>query len=660
MDRKTIIGLVMALALFGTFMVIMNWNKDKTPPATPAKTDTAATQAANSPKAETPAAPLLELPKDSVLRTLVDSTGKPVSDSAAKVLQLAKDKESYGEFAPVMSGTADTIHVITDLLDVKIPTKGASIYSLQLQKYYEYDSVGKQPIVKPDGYNAFDFAFGYSASKQGFIHSQDIYFKPDAASREVKVTGGDSAKINFVADLGKGRTITIAYVFKGNAYDFGFDVTLNNMQEVIKGGGYDLTWKSIIPKTEKAMKLMRDKTTIEYRNFGEHENIKAGRNERQEEFLQGAQVDWVAFKSQFFTQTLIVADQGYWQTPKLIQDNPLPPVLDDPLSGNVVKLMEAQLPISYQGNATETRKFRMYTGPLEYNTLNSYDLDLERQIGMGWGPLRFINRWMILPLFQWLGSFIGSYGIIILLLALFIKLITYPFTYRTFMSSAKMRVINQTDKMKALDVKYKDDPTKLQTEKMSVYRSMGVNPLGGCVPMLLSYPFLMALFFFFPNLIELRQESLFWAEDLSTYDSIYDLGFNIPFYGDHISLWTILMTASIFAFTLVNQKNQPAMANNPAMKYLPYIMPIIFLGVLNNYSAGLSYYYFLSQILSIAQTQLTKLFVDDKKVLAQLEEVQKKKSSKPGGGKGWLERRMEAAQKQQREMQKAKNDGKKR
>ncbi len=311
--------------------------------------------------------------------------------------------------------------------------------------------------------------------------------------------------------------------------------------------------------------------------------------------------------------------------------------------------MQATFDIDIATAESGSTEYLFYAGPLDVEILKQYDRDMLYQVEMGYGPLKYVNRYLIIPTFNFLEGIFSSYGLIIFLLALMIKLLTYPMTWKTHISTAKMRVVNQTPEIKALDEKYKDDPTKLQQEKMGIYRQLGVSRFGGCWPMLLQYPFLVALFFFFPNSIDLRQQSFLWAPDLSTYDSVLELGFNIPWYGDHVSLFTLLMTASVFAYTIINQKMQAQVVANPVMKYFPYIMPIILLGFLNSYSAGLSWYYLVANLLSITQTMITKRFVNEDKLLAQMRENAKKKSKDPNKKKGTLERWAAKQQARQRE-----------
>jgi YidC/Oxa1 family membrane protein insertase len=266
---------------------------------------------------------------------------------------------------------------------------------------------------------------------------------------------------------------------------------------------------------------------------------------------------------------------------------------------------------------------KFYFGPNHYQTLKTYGIGLERQIPLGWGIFGWVNKFLVIPIFNFLAGFNLNYGIIILILTIIIKVMLLPLTYKAYLSQAKMKVLKpEIDEIN----KTKDkDPMKSQQEMMSLYKKAGVNPLGGCFPMLLQMPILIAMFRFFPASIELRQQSFLWAEDLSTYDSIWDFGFTIPFYGDHVSLFTLLMTVSTLIYTRMNNQFTGA---NAQMKWMSYLMPVIFLGVFNNYSAGLSYYYFLANILTFGQQYLFGKFVDEKAIHLKIQENKKKPVTK--------------------------------
>ena len=319
-------------------------------------------------------------------------------------------------------------------------------------------------------------------------------------------------------------------------------------------------------------------------------------------------IQWVSFKQQYFN-TALIADKAF--TEGVIETRK-----DE--KKEKVKLMTANLIIPFNHGNNESNSFQFYFGPNHYKTLQKYNVQLERVVPMGWGIFGWVNKYLTVNVFYWLGQFLSNFGIIIFLLTFIVKTILFPLVYRSYLSSAKMRVLKP--EMDIIKEKYGNDMAKLQQENMKLYRKAGVNPMGGCVPVLLQMPILIAMFQFFPSAFELRQQSFLWATDLSTYDSIFNLPFSIPFYGDHVSLFTLLMTASTLVYTVYNNQMTGVTGQ---MKYLSYIMPIMFLGFFNSYSSGLTYYYFVSNLFTIGQQLLIRSFVDEKSIHKQVEENKK-------------------------------------
>ena len=323
-------------------------------------------------------------------------------------------------------------------------------------------------------------------------------------------------------------------------------------------------------------------------------------------------MDW--FKTPIFS-SVIINNDGF-EKPTFVKTT------TNEMSTRFVKNLELETQLAYNHNYKESIPLKIYLGPNHYETLSSYNLNLERMIPLGWGIFRWVNKYAVIPIFNWLDNSIANYGIIILILTFIIKMALAPFTLKAYKSQAKMKVLKpEIDK---ITEKFKDkDPMKAQQATMSLYKKAGVNPLGGCIPMLLQMPILFALFRFFPASIELRQKSFLWATDLSTYDSVLDLPFEIPFYGDHVSLFTLLMTLSTLLYTRMNsQMSGPQMAQ---MKWIMYLMPIMFLGFFNNYAAGLSYYYFLANMVTFGQQYvMRKYFINEDVILAQIENNKKK------------------------------------
>lgn len=643
MDRNTIAGILLIGAIILTYTVFFapkNEDKPDSPNNNAVTEQPLEAPVTNSEVAENEGG--LQKPIG-----MTDSVFASLTDSAKDALLEQQKFARYGDFYKLYEGESEVIHVKTEDLDFEIPTKGAYIAPLRLNKYKTYDSL-PLPILTDADRNKFSIVMGHRKASSGFVDSRDLYFEYQGTEKNISLKGEEEKQLVFRAAVDASHYIDFVYDVDGSGYDFDFTIKMENMGDIVQRGKYDILWDGEIPKTEKAMSLMRQKTALYYHYLNDDVETLSPTKPKDEVDVTNA-VDWVAFRSQFFSQVLMTSTDAPFKNLRLSHENPVPPNPEDPESGEVVKLMDAQISVDYLGNPTEERKFTWLAVPLDFQLLRDYDRDLEYQIQLGWGPLKYINVYLVIPIFKFLERFIGNYGLIIFILALLIKMLLYPLTFRMYKSTAKMRVLNQTPEMKELEEKFKDNNTRLQQEKMAIYRKVGVSPFGGCLPMILQYPFLISLFFLFPNSIELRQESFLWADDLSTYDSVLDLPFSIPFYGDHVSLFTLLMTVSIFVYTFINQKAQGT-TQTGFMKYMPYFFPILFLGFLNNYSSGLSYYYFIAQLISIAQTMLSKSMLDDEKLLAELRDAKKKKGGKP---KGRLAKWMENQQKKADEVRKA-------
>ncbi|MGM0613874.1 MAG: membrane protein insertase YidC, partial [Bacteroidota bacterium] len=352
--------------------------------------------------------------------------------------------------------------------------------------------------------------------------------------------------------------------------------------------------------------------------------------------------EWLSFKQRFFNSML-------WSKDNSIESADLKTVtqVEDPdPSLHYLKTMEAELSVNYKSARDNTAQFAFYFGPNEYPRLNKHKLDMEQMIPLGWGffLLNWINRFAVIPVFNYLEGFNFNYGIIILILTILLKLLLFPIAYKTYMSSAKMRVLKP--EIEEINKKYpkKDEAMKKQQATMALYKKAGVNPMAGCLPMLLQLPILIAMFRFFPSSIELRGESFLWASDLSTYDSILSLPFSIPFYGDHVSLFTLLMAISTVLYTWVNQQNMNTGQQMPGMKTMMYLMPVMLLFIFNNYASGLSYYYFLANVITFIQMIVIRNFIVDEDAIRAKIQANKKKPVK----KSKFQQRLEEAQKQQK------------
>ena len=560
----------------------------------------------------------------------------------------------YGDFGPLMNGEEKLITINTDKLEVTINSLGGQIVEAKLKDYKTFDSL-PLPIISKELEHELYFEFVNKKTSQQ-VKSSELFFSPSEPGG-FTLTGEDSKELVMTAQLADGRHLRQVYTFSGDSYDVGYSIKMKGMKPYLKNRYYEIKWNAEVPKTEQAIKLQRQKTQVVYMQGDDLERMGGMTDEDDEEQVKG-DVDWISYKSQFFSHALIAKSEGM-RSPRLAMTTPEE-------SAEVVKEMHADFQVDLTANEENSNDFLMYMGPNEYKTLRSYKVGLNKQMDLGYLFISQINIGTIY-IFKFFEKYISNYGLIILIFAILIKLIVFPLTYKSYVSMAKLRVLNQTPEMKGLDEKFKDDPQKQQMEKMAIYRKMGVSPLGGCLPMLLQWPILISMFFFFPQSVELRQKSFLWAHDLSTYDSILELGFTIPGYGDHVSLFTILMAISIYIYTYFQQKSQPTNTAMPFMKYLPYIFPIIFVVFLNNYASGLSWYYFAANIISIIQTTSIRASLNDEKLLAEMRENFKKGGKKKGNSKkskgrleGWVERQQKKQEAMARDRQSAQRGNKNR
>jgi len=434
------------------------------------------------------------------------------------------------------------------------------------------------------------------------------------------------------------------YTFKNDDYSFGFHINFVNMQNFLypNNNVFTLQWEAALKNVERNFDYEKNITTIHYMDILNKVDELSPTKQDKKNF--SSQLKWVSFKQQFFT-TVLIADSGYFSSGELASDiRTLPPTLKS-LAAN----LELDVKSLYNGSFDMT----MYIGPNQYKLLKTYDLHLERQVAIGWSffLLHWINRGAVIPVFDWLSNYSLNFGIIILILTILLKLILMPVAYKTYLSSARMRVLKP--EVEEINAKYpkQEDAMKKQQATMALYRSAGVSPMAGCIPALLQMPILIAMFRFFPSSYELRQQPFLWADDLSTYDSVWNFGVNIPFYGDHVSLFCLLMTAATLIYTWLNNKMM-TMGNQDQMKMMRifmYMMPFMFLGIFNSFASGLTYYYLLVNLITFFQMWIFRIAIDESKIRARL----KANMAKPKKKSGW-QTRMEEMVKQQQTQQKRK------
>ncbi len=543
------------------------------------------------------------------------------SANAPKVLDTIKPT---GPFANNLSGTESLSVIENDKLKLTFTNKGGRIKSVQIKQEKTYDG---QPVILFDGdTNKFGFQLNIGGK---LIHTNDLYFT--ATPKE--------QGINLKAEYGPNQFIEFIYNLEGNGNNVNYQVLLNGMNGLIQGNQITLDWASTLLKQEKSVKKEQEHSAPYFKYVEENPDHLSMFSDEKLELNEG-KIEWLSFKQHFFSS--IIIPQTPFESGTVEAKTSTAP--------GQVKHYEAKLVMPFNQLASQQYGFKFYFGDNKFSHLKAQGHAIEKQIDLGYWPLKYINRFIVLPIFNFLDSFNWSYGLIILVLTIILKVAMTPLTYKSYISMAKMRILKpEMDEIKAKVGE--DNPTLLQQEYLKLYKQVGVNPLGGCLPMLLQLPFVMAFFFFFPNLFELRGESFLWMKDLSTYDDFIRFGFSIPFIGDHISLMCLLMTISTLIYTYFNNQISGATGQ---MKYIGYIMPIIFLGVLNSYPSGLNYYYFLANMLTFLQQFIIRKLVDDEKIHAVLQEnkTKPKTEKKKSKFQARLDEYMRMQQQQQAQMKK--------
>ncbi|MFM6976725.1 MAG: membrane protein insertase YidC [Sphingobacteriaceae bacterium] len=555
----------------------------------------------------------------------VQNKAKTDTNSLAKPITAAVDTTlAKGPFGRAQAGTNQSIILENELIKVNISTKGGRVASVELKNTQTFD--GKPLIMFSGDENQFGLTFNTEGKK---INTNDLYFVPSG-------DGGKSVTLRLNYDAN--RYIDYIYALKDNSYKLDLTIKTEGLEGLIASNQQilSLNWQTELNQKEKDLASEQRYSTAYFKPVDESvDHLSVSKDEKKE--LNESKIQWVSFKQHFFSNVLI-AKNGFNKGTLAVTTQ---------TKVGIVKSYHAQMELPFTHNGANVYPLEFYFGPNKFKTLQAQGYDLERQIDLGWGPLKYINRYVVIPVFDFLAGFNWSYGLIILILTILLKVVLFPLTYKSYLSMAKMRVLKpEMDEIKAKVGE--DNPTLLQQEYLKLYKKAGVNPLGGCLPMLMQLPIIMAFFFFFPNLFDLRQQSFLWMSDLSTYDAFFKFGFNLPFLGNHISLMCILMTISTLIYTYFN--NQVSGATGQ-MKYIGYITPIIFFGVLNSYPSGLNYYYFLANMLTFGQQYMIRQFVDDAKIHAQIQENKKKPEGEKKKSK--FQQRMDEYMRQQQ--QKAKS-----
>ena len=556
------------------------------------------------------------------------------ADTAAVDAEAIPDEEAYRHAYLQEASRAETDYFTleNDKLRVRISSLGAQPYEVQVKDYYTYDS-SDLILIRPD-----KSLFDLEMNTDQWLNTSDLHFRL-AESTDSTLTLRLQFEDNAWMDA--------VYSLASDSYMLGYQLHFVGMDQVLdrRTGQLNLKWVVDVPRLEKGYQNERNYSGVAYKYMANNEVKSLGKRRDSSEESFNSTLRWVGFQQQFFS-AILIAENGFPAGKLVNQFYP-----ENQEDGSLMQ-SGANLSVALDTRSTDfTLPFQFYFGPNHFYTLKGYDEGFEKIIPLGGRVIGTISRYVIIPTFNWLSKFIRSYGLIILLLTIMIKLVISPLTWQSYTSSAKMRVLKpEIDK---INEKYprQEDAMKKQQATMDLYRRAGVSMWGGCLPILLQFPILWAMFRFFPASIELRQQGFLWCHDLSAYDSILDFGFKIPLYGDHISLFALLMGVSMWGYSKMTMSQQPSTQTMPGMEFMQvWLMPIMMIFICNNLSAGLSYYYLLSNIITIGQNwAIRKWFVDEDKIYAKL---QKKANSKEPPKKSKFQQRLEAAYKAQQEQQK--------
>lgn len=588
MDRNSAIGLTLIAVLL--LLYFNYFSPTPPPPADEASQVTAVDSSAH--ETPSPDTTLAEAPPDTLAR------------------------QQFGGLSEFATGTGKTTTIENNDLSVTLSSRGAVFTEVRLKKFKTYY---QEPLylVTP-GTNTFSLLAMYEGRQVDLFK---LYYQDETRKQ------GDSTVVTYTAQLGPGSFIRHTYTVPSSGYEIGYSLELAGLAP-LSGDALTFAWNDKVPVQEKDLTDSRRKTTVNYYTVNDgFDHLTEASTDAQAEVLT-APLKWVSFKQKFFISA-IIANRPFSGG----EVSTSVPAADT----TIVKNASMKLFVPRQDATNGGARFRYFFGPNKYSLLGGVTEGFSKNLNIGWPPIVWVNKFLIIPIFKFLENYISSYGIIIIILVLIVKLLLSPLSYKSYLGMAKMKLLKPEQDL--LKEKYGDDMAKIQQEQMKLYQQAGVNPFSGCIPLVLQMPILFAMFYFFPVSIELRQSPFLWAEDLSTYDSIAQLPFTIPFYGSHVSLFVLLMTASTMVYTW--QNNQMTAATGP-MKSMSLIMPLIFMFVLNSFAAGLSFYYFVSNLVTFAQQAIIRRFVDEDKIKAVMEEHKRKILSGDGKKSKFMTRLQEA------------------
>ena len=614
MDRNQLIGIVLIMAMLVGYQLLVPKPAPEKAPAQ--KTQTTKPTTASGRSADAAAA-------------AVDKASLPLDSAVAKA--------QFGDFATVASGEARDIVIENKDLKVTFTTQGGRVKEVILKNYKTYD---QKPLVLID--NQSSHTLLELPTNRGKVDLHKLYYQTTAQNATVS---GQSQQITFRAEIAPGESVEQVYTIPAEGYVLDYGLKLNGLNNTVGNGDIRFFWEDKMRQYENDLANNRRAATIDYLTADENfESLTEG--ESNQEATVEEPVQWFTIKHKYFLSGFIA------------KNSPLPKAnfktLVDPADSSVVKTAIADVTLPMADVKAGKGQYKFYYGPNDFQLLGSVAPEFDRNVYLGYSILKPINKYFFVPVFNFLGKFISNYGLLIIALVVFVKLILTPLTYKSYISMAKMRVLQP--ELNEMKERVGDDMAKQQAEQMKLYQEVGVSPLSGCVPVVATMPILFALFMLFPNLIELRQKPFLWANDLSTYDAFITFP-TLPFIGSHLSLFTVLMTVSSIAYAYYNNQTTPTQPGPVNMKALSYVFPLMFMFVLNSYPAGLTFYYFISNVVTITQQQLIRRFVDEDKIKAVLDENRRKNASgqgkKPGGFQALLQRQLAAADEARKQAEEA-------
>lgn len=621
MDRNQLIGLVLISAMLVGYLYF--FGEQPKPEETISEAPTEQIEN-NSKKNNT----VSEEPKAISSPVNVGDSTELQSDSIAVQEKVGK----WGALYANTQGKEKNYVLENEVFKIKISNKGAGIKEILLKKHVTYE---KQALVLLDSANhQMDWLMTSVDGKT--LNLKDLYY-------EGKLTESEEFSVLTLSASASNGFIKHIFKISPKSYVVDYKIQVDGLNDLIANKNVQFYWQEDLKRFENVIDQSRNHTAVNYYNTkGDFEEVTNDADAEKVTEKGVNDVKWLSMKQKFFNSGLISSlpmQNGEFSSEFDINDS------------STVKSQTASIEIPFQMFSDEEKSFQFYFGPNNFSILKKVTEGYGENVYLGWTIFASVNKYTVVPFFNFLENYISNYGLIILILVFVVKLILSPLSYRSYVSMAKMKVLRP--EIEQIKEKIGDDQQKVQMETMQLYQKFGVNPLSGCVPMVLQIPVLFALFNFFPNSVELRQKSFLWAHDLSTYDSILDLPFNIPFYGDHVSLFTLLMTLSTLAYTYVQNQNNPMQQQGP-IKTMQYFFPVMIMFFLNNFSSGLTYYYFLSNVITIAQQLLIARFIDDKAIRDKLETKKEKRSNKKKSG---FSARLEEAMKSQQQKQKNKGKG---